>query len=691
MNQGSTREIIEGISIDAPQTKVIEQGISVEKSSTGTILSLSIVDPLNFLRPGTGEDALAYNIGFTTNSVSIVPSSSAVRLSFRALTVKNAITISIPIRSDNSIGSPHVRRTLFRNEAALSYEEADKALQEPNSVMTDEVQEKLANAEQLCRQIVASSAINFEYEQAQLIKLSRLRAQFEPETLSSNIVKQFSILVNRVMAEYFIREGIPGIFKNQFALLEVGGARYNVTNTNQLIKILLQHPTVTEDQIKFIKGNSFYDLEPQGNWNLNLPHYLQVTAPLRRYADLVNLRQVVTHKEENRSYHDTLAVKRIAHYLNQLTATPVKNNRPKPHDEDFRTWRDNANIDVIKQGNFQSYSGREFNGIVASAYRTLYITDPLIEEMRRRLYKGDIQAKGLNRILFFDYPAKVDSITDLQHEILTWLGENISIATQILEILISKDSTLPRYKPKYSIAEVIENNTTYYSTSSYVSTENENYVSRLIRSSTPALGRGLANLSLLHKIIGKEEVVTNQELDDLANFDNLVRYSDFKDRLIELAHANNWDIKFIQTQNEGNPQDAPYTHASVVLNGRVIRSGHYSNAIQYNAENKASKDIIKRLPVEILKEATINLMGTLEDTYNPARDYRAILNAYSTYSQPGIHRFTLIKISDEKIYEVSGELEIGDAKLTTSEVTVNNKKVGINQIAYQLLRQIKYP
>jgi hypothetical protein len=518
MSKGVAREIVYGVSIDAPHTRTIEQGMSICRIGAETILSLSIADPLSYLRPGSVEDQNTLTRGFTTVQGDLVhfllPYGVASALSLNSSKEHPAITISVPIKENNSIGAPYIRRTKFENEATLNYDQTEQALDDKNSPHNDLLQRANRLADRLHAKRVASAVIDLPATMD--VDIHRLQPQIGEEDRAKKIVREFSLLVNSVMGQYFINEGIPGIFKNNVATITIAGNQYRVGHSSDIKRALLKHPDAIDEEIELLNAPSFYDVESLGHLKNNLRHNLTVTAPLRRYPDVVNLRQALLFGYKNRPYHNIYDLQSVVQHLTLVLSQHEEKSLTvdksiSPDDSDYRELTDQKNIQTIQSEKFYDAEPKLFHGIMSTAYRTNNITDPLVEEIQHRLYKGELEKKAIYRILFHRYVEKSLAITALQDEIIDWLGNNPFEIVMLLSMTIGETSQLPQYKCKYKITEIKEGNMTHYLTTARIHTEQGEYISRTVKTKLARLGKALAGRSLLYKLFDKEEPISDLE------------------------------------------------------------------------------------------------------------------------------------------------------------------------------------
>lgn len=348
-----------GFTIDSASSMDLDDGIWCETASDDSILvTVFIVNAAAFVKLDSGTDHAAFSRGFSQyrdkqavhpmlprslseSSGSLLPGevrpAFAVRLKFdpETLNLKDSEIEIVTFRS--------LRRFTF--EAAAYF-----AKQPVNTVQNDEdtsYTEAFRLLARLTRHLSAKSkrrgAVNLLFavegwevtEDLQIVKLAS-----GERNIGYQIIQEFAILANRVISEFMESKKIPFLFRNhrirfdKNAPPETAALRRLVfdeikdylqktenINQNHLTTLLtrLRSGTIFE--------RAFYAPENFGHMGLAFSAYAHHTSPLRRYADLINQRQLQAWLSSKPFPYAVNDLKEISVHLNKLLEMQMKSKK----------------------------------------------------------------------------------------------------------------------------------------------------------------------------------------------------------------------------------------------------------------------------------------------------------------------------------------------------------------------------
>jgi exoribonuclease-2/ribonuclease R len=250
-----------------------------------------------------------------------------------------ALVATIDIAGDGNISNCAFKLATMQSAAKLSYDDVslvidsdseaiDKALKTPLRMLHDAMQARVAWRKQhaLIGQERPDYALSLDDNKkvTGIRKLARNSAQ--------KLVEEAMLTTNQCAAELLAQQGRgifsihPGFRPEQVAEVESilqthlpGCAELDLTSEKIYKQLLdtavaeaLDAPVQSLLQRRLIPG-SFSD-QPKPHFGLALPHYATVTSPIRRYADLVNLRHIKAILSQQQIDQDNAA---ITSHLNQ--------------------------------------------------------------------------------------------------------------------------------------------------------------------------------------------------------------------------------------------------------------------------------------------------------------------------------------------------------------------------------------
>lgn len=112
---------------------------------------------------------------------------------------------------------------------------------------------------------------------------------------STTLVSEFMILANKLIAQYFSQNNIPGVFRC-YKDLSLGPLAYKSYSQLQ-VQIKKGHTPNINDIVKIssLLNSSVYSSSPLPHKMIGAKSYLTVTSPLRRMPDLINHIQIHRH------------------------------------------------------------------------------------------------------------------------------------------------------------------------------------------------------------------------------------------------------------------------------------------------------------------------------------------------------------------------------------------------------------
>ncbi len=290
------REAVEGITIDGPTSRDLDDALHLEYSPERFVLHISIADVSACIRSG----CLLFNEAMkrvatryvSDGNIPMLPRSvSEDALSLLEGQVRPTLTFTVTLSRELEIVNAETRKTVLKNRRKLNYAQVDYIIvncpDDPDYQLLNDcyvlARRLMDNRRQHGALVIYDlQRLLFTNEEGQLIQMSADDAH-----KSNIIVQEFMILANMAVAEMAAERGYTFLFRNHTAR----------QSTPQRAEVLEQLRTAIDnprllDALSKRAGLWFnrakYEPVLKGHYGLNLPAYTHVTSPLRRMPDLLN-------------------------------------------------------------------------------------------------------------------------------------------------------------------------------------------------------------------------------------------------------------------------------------------------------------------------------------------------------------------------------------------------------------------
>jgi exoribonuclease II len=295
---------LELVTIDDSSTKDMDDGLSIEQTRDGFRLGVHISNVALMLPEGGALEREAllratsiYNSDLTIN---MLPESlSEDRLSLRAGVVRPALSCLFELDHRFSIVRREVSLSLVRVARRLSYDEVDNFLAHDDHDLT-----LLYNiASHLEQQRIEGGAVRVQKGDAIVVlnaegTLSLM--EIDEQSPARSLVGEMMVLANGYMAEFAKEQKIPLIFRGQ-----------PQPDKTRSIDPRIPDGPAREYAIRSLLKKSTLSFEPQSHASLGLSAYAQISSPIRRYADIINQRQLVNFLIKGQARYDSAALQKI--------------------------------------------------------------------------------------------------------------------------------------------------------------------------------------------------------------------------------------------------------------------------------------------------------------------------------------------------------------------------------------------
>lgn len=323
-------QMVEGITIDSSTTKDRDDAIWVERSDAGFRVTVCIADVASKVPKGsrfdvgTEEHRGAYQRIETkyhaTGNVPMLPRFLSERkCSLGPGQKRDVMALSITLNDTLDATGSDLSFESFKSKAALAYTDVPEILADESSPWHDQITLAAGLAQNLLQRRRADGALVIydlnrgwaTNEDGVLVRL-----EHDEATVGYIIIQELMILANRELAKLCALREIPILYRNHTAKTAAPERDEIMRQITEAMGQSLGVIDALRQRTNMVFNKADYGPTLTGHYGLNLPAYMHSTSPIRRYADLVNQRQVraATKGEELPYTQEELA--EVAEYIN---------------------------------------------------------------------------------------------------------------------------------------------------------------------------------------------------------------------------------------------------------------------------------------------------------------------------------------------------------------------------------------
>lgn len=296
------------ISIDGAETKDFDDALSLEKTGEGYRLYIHISDVASQIKPSSILEKeifrRATSIYCADKNIPMLPRSlSEDYLSLRAGADRLAVTKIVDIHTNGEILERTVKRSVIHVDANLTYSGVNEELYGDR---TSERHELLSGLWDLTCIFEARrnerGATQFQRRELvpSLSPDGRVRLEENRDELPANkLVGEMMILANETGANFAAENGIPLLFRSQpppETVPEVAAKDFAAGPAREYF-------------MRSLLKRSETSTTPQSHFGLGVERYAQLTSPIRRAADFLNQRQIVSTIANSHSHYNAEQLK----------------------------------------------------------------------------------------------------------------------------------------------------------------------------------------------------------------------------------------------------------------------------------------------------------------------------------------------------------------------------------------------
>jgi ribonuclease R len=414
------------VTIDSQSTKDIDDAILIAKTEAGFHVLVAIADPTELVSIGSDIDAKAKEIAATVytrdfTKVSMLPKEiSQDAGSLVAGQKRSSFVFSFELDAELQVVSfsPSVQDITVAHR--LRYEEIPLIAGDPNHSLHQQIRESVILGQSLLDGRRSKGAMAL-YDLKQFLLTDEegnlLQMKSCEDTIGHILVQEMMILTNSLLGQYLVKNNIPAIYRNH----EVTLAAPAQLELRQTIEALLfasdDNKDVATSKLQTLLGKAKYEPTLKGHYGLNLPVYTHGTSPLRRFADLVNLRQLKCFLAGKSFSYDQAQLGEICEHINT-----VIQERKEASSEHFKSVVSKQADQMLTSGALGKMDDMLLTMAIKNVMNSTGVNGILAQEIIKRLERNAVENTVTDR-LFFEVDRKMLA-EPLAQAMTNWLIEN---------------------------------------------------------------------------------------------------------------------------------------------------------------------------------------------------------------------------------------------------------------------------
>ncbi|MBN8550369.1 MAG: RNB domain-containing ribonuclease [Deltaproteobacteria bacterium] len=277
---------LECFTIDDISTRDMDDAVSIERTRDGYRLGIHISDVASIVPLGSALDrdalARATSIYAPERAVNMFPPELAEnKLSLVQGEVRAALSCMIEVDRSYHITGSTVVPSLIKVTQRYTYDDVDLLLENPNSELNSVY--NIASVLEAHR--ISEGALKMGKREIQIVLDENgdfRMIEIDENSTSRSLVGELMVLANTIFAQFGVDHGLPLIFRGQ------EGPDGDLAD----LPVVPEGPAA-DYLVRSKLKKSFTSVRPVRHSSLALDAYIQATSPIRRYADIVNQRQIL--------------------------------------------------------------------------------------------------------------------------------------------------------------------------------------------------------------------------------------------------------------------------------------------------------------------------------------------------------------------------------------------------------------
>jgi len=575
------------VTIDSATTLDIDDAIHVSKTDSGYTIMIAIANPAKQVQIDSTEDRQARLAGATAyirdKAVRrMLPVHiSEDQASLNAGKARNALILEINLSADLETQSIQIHADKIQVAHKISYDQITKILSDTEHP----AREMLALSANIAKALLQSRRNHGAmalFDMARLIMTDEegnIRQLKSPEeTIGNIIVQEMMILANTLVARYMIENDIPGVYRNHQPKNAAPSAESLVETLEGWLNSKNYDEETVKEQFKAIAGKASYASTVTGHYGLNLPYYLHMTSPLRRYADLANSRQILAFLNKEEFPYSLEELRVMSNDLNEAIE-----RRKLERSEGFKVTVQKTANRAIENGDLKRLAEHELSQAIKLSSQAGEMPEILAEELMRRMDMDILSDKAAD-VLMTDIERSLIN-EQLASKFASWLARNSSKAMHLLQ----HASSIEFVKDWKAITS---GELTSFTTKASLVDKEGNHHEATADGSKKKDAEKLAAIKLVCSLMQLPVDDVDNSTQHKAHTQNI----NHKGELLELCQKFRWPTPIFESSGRGPSHSMNFeASAYIEINGKRYSAGSSNAGTKKEAESIAAKGLLKEL------------------------------------------------------------------------------------------------
>ena len=430
------RPQVQGLTIDGPTSRDLDDAIHIEATPTGAVASIHIADVSELVTVGSTLDKVALARTRTRylsrgNVPMLPPALSEDKLSLLEGQPRPTMTVQVTLNQQAEIQTTDIFESWIISTKRFSYEQVDRVCQKQSHLFYEQLQLCQSWAERLNQERRSQGAIGGQFNAAGfwvdengVVKLPDNGGQLFHAQM---IIQEFMILANRAVAHWFAERDVLALYRNHTA-------RTIAPEREQIMQALLTTGSMELIRQKLQNWLNKAEYSPTlvGHFALNLTAYCHFTSPIRRLADLLNHRIIKALLRERPHPYRKFELEQLCTYiatLSQQEEEATKEFYKQRHQRSYQKQLQGSETTALAE-----LSAKAFDKLVKHAAKENNI-EPIRAAALLRLQQEQLSIQSQYLLLIHS------GDLELQRQLLAALAQRPEDAASVLVMAANQEPT----------------------------------------------------------------------------------------------------------------------------------------------------------------------------------------------------------------------------------------------------------